>query len=150
MKPRRIEKINSLLKEVLSEVILHDLKHRNIPELITVTAVDTSNDLTSAKVFVSLIENNPEKKEKTISILQKMASYIALLASKKITIRYFPVLTFKIDDSIEKYMKIDSLLKKINAESPITSQDETSTEDDASEEEEDEIESEDEDETDDE
>ena len=118
MKPRRIEKINSLLKEVLSEVILQDLKHRNIPELITVTAVDTSNDLTSAKVFVSLIENNPEKKEKTIAMLQKMASYIALLASKKITIRYFPALTFKIDDSIEKYMKIDSILKKINAETP--------------------------------
>ncbi len=118
MKPRRIEKINSLLKEVLSEVILHDLKHRNIPELITVTAVDTSVDLTSAKVFVSFIENNPEKKEKTISMLQKMASYIALLASKKITIRYFPALTFKIDDSIEKYMKIDSLLKKINTDTP--------------------------------
>ena len=45
-----------------------------------------------------------------------MGSYIALLASKKITIRYFPVLTFKIDDSIEKYMKIDTILKKIHTE----------------------------------
>ncbi len=116
MKPRRIEKINSLLKEVLSEVILHDLKHRNVPELITVTNVDTSNDLTSAKVYVSLIDSNPQKKEAMIEMLQKMASYIALLASKKITIRYFPVLTFKIDDSMDKYMKIDSILKKINSE----------------------------------
>lgn len=114
MKPRRIERINSLLKEVLSEVILHDLKHRNVPELITVTNVDTSNDLTSAKVFVSLIEGNAEKKEATITMLQKMASYIALLASKKVTLRYFPALTFKIDDSVEKYMKIDSILRKIN------------------------------------
>ena len=116
MKPRRIEKINSLLKEVLSEVILHDLKHRGVPELITVTNVDTSNDLTSAKVYVSLIDSNPQKKEAMITMLQKMASYIALLASKKITIRYFPVLTFKIDDSMDKYMKIDSILKKINSE----------------------------------
>ena len=115
MKPRRIEKINSLLKEVLSEVILHDLKHRGVPELITVTNVDTCN-LTSAKVYVSLIDSNPQKKEAMITMLQKMASYIALLASKKITIRYFPVLTFKIDDSMDKYMKIDSILKKINSE----------------------------------
>jgi ribosome-binding factor A len=114
MKPRRIEKVNSLLKEVLSEVILQDLKHRNIPELITVTSVDTSTDLTSAKVYVSLIEPVREKKEMTISMLQKMASYIALLASKKVTLRYFPSLTFKLDDSMDKYMKIDTLLRKIN------------------------------------
>jgi ribosome-binding factor A len=126
MKPRRIERINSLLKEVLSEVILHDLKHRNVPELITVTNVDTSNDLTSAKVFVSLIEGNAEKKEATISMLQKMASYIALLASKKVTLRYFPALTFKIDDSIDKYMKIDSILRKINP--PAEQTDETAPE----------------------
>ena len=130
MKPRRIEKVNSLLKEVLSEVILQDLKHRNIPELITVTGVDTSTDLTSAKVYVSLIEPNREKKEMTISMLQKMASYIALLASKKVTLRYFPSLTFKLDDSMDKYMKIDNLLKKINipqeeTEEPLVEQEES-------------------------
>jgi ribosome-binding factor A len=116
MKPRRIEKINSLLKEVLSEVLQQDLEHRKIPDLITVTEVDTSIDLTSAKVFVSLIEPNREKKEKTIEMLQKMAGYIAVLASKKMTLRYFPALTFKIDDSVEKFMKIDNILKKINTE----------------------------------
>lgn len=116
MKPRRIERINSLLKEVLSEVILHDLKHRNIPELITVTEVDTTNDLTSAKVYVSIIETDPVKKESTVAMLQNMASYIAVLASKKVTLRYFPVLTFKIDNSIDKYMKIDTILKKIKSE----------------------------------
>ena len=116
MKPRRIERINSLLKEVLSEVILQDLKHRNIPELITITEVDTSNDLTSAKVYVSLIENDLKKKEATVSMLQTMSTYIATLASKKMTLRYFPALTFKVDDSLDKYMKIDAILKKINTE----------------------------------
>ncbi len=116
MKPRRIEKINSLLIEVLSEVILQDLKHRNIPELITVTSVDTSNDLTSAKVYVSIIDNDRKKKEAVVLMLQNMAPYIAVLASKKITLRYFPVLTFKVDDSLDKYMKIDTILKKLNVE----------------------------------
>lgn len=116
MKPRRIEKINSLLVEVLSEVILQDLKHRNIPELITVTGVDISNDLTSAKVFVSIIDNDRKKKEAVVLMLQNMAPYIAVLASKKITLRYFPVLTFKVDDSLDKYMKIDTILKQLNVE----------------------------------
>ena len=116
MKPRRIERINSLLKEVLSEVVLQDLKHRNVPELITITSVDTSNDLTSAKVYVSLIENDSRKKEATVAMLQSMAPYIAVLASKKVTLRYFPVLTFRVDDSMDKYMKIDTILKKIQSE----------------------------------
>ena len=116
MKPRRIERVNSLLKEVLSEVIMQDLKHRNIPELITITSVETTNDLSSAKVYVSLIENDHKKKEATIAHLQTMASYIAALASKKVTLRYFPTLTFKVDDSMDKYMRIDSILKKIHAD----------------------------------
>ena len=62
MKPRRIQRVNSLLKEVLSEVIMHDIKHRNIPELITITEVDTAADLTSAKVFISLIADSRQKK----------------------------------------------------------------------------------------
>ena len=63
MKPRRIQRVNSLLKEVLSEVIMHDIKHRNIPELITITEVDTAADLTSAKVFISLIADSRQKKK---------------------------------------------------------------------------------------
>src|SRR5690349_13157141 len=109
MKPRRIERINSLLKEVLSEVITQDIKHRGVPELITVTNVDTTTDLTQAKVFISIIDEDHKKKESVVSMLQAMAGYIATLASKKVTLRYFPALTFKVDDSMDKYMKIDAI-----------------------------------------
>ena len=116
MKPRRIQRVNSLLKEVLSEVIMHDIKHRNIPELITITEVDTAADLTSAKVFISLIADSRQKKDEVVAQLQAMSGYIATLASKKVTLRYFPSLTFKVDDSIDNYMKIDEILKKISHE----------------------------------
>ena len=116
MKPRRIQRVNSLLKEVLSEVIMHDIKHRNIPELITITEVDTAADLTSAKVFISLIADSRQKKNEVVAQLQAMSGYIATLASKKVTLRYFPSLTFKVDDSIDNYMKIDEILKKISHE----------------------------------
>jgi len=113
MMNRRIKRINSLLKEVISEVIQMDLEHRDLPDLITITKVDTSKDLHYAKVFITIIENDLKKKQSGLNILQAAAGKIAVMASKKVSIRYFPSLTFQIDDSLDKYMEIDNLLKKI-------------------------------------
>ena len=110
--PRRIQKINSLLKEVISYVIRLDLKNYSIPELLTVTEVDTSKDLQHAKVYVSLINATPDEENNLIEELQKCASSIAYISSKKVIMRYFPKLTFRIDNSLDEYMKIDNLLKK--------------------------------------
>ena len=111
---RRIMRVNSLLKEVISDVIRHDLKHHKLPELITITDVDTSKDLMYAKVFVSLINGNNNDKKLLIEELQKCSSSIARLSSKKVVLRYFPVLTFEIDNTMDDYMKIDDLLREVN------------------------------------
>ncbi len=111
---RRIMRVNSLLKEVISDVIRHDLKHHKLPELITITDVDTSKDLMYAKVFVSLINGDNNDKKLLIEELQKCSSSIARLSSKKVVLRYFPVLTFEIDNTMDDYMKIDDLLREVN------------------------------------
>jgi ribosome-binding factor A len=110
---RRIQRVNSLLKEVLSEVLARDLENQNLPELLTVIEVDTTKDLRYAKVYVSLISPDRKSKEAAIERLQILAGYIAILASKKVSLRYFPALTFKIDESADKYMQIDDLLRKV-------------------------------------
>ena len=110
---RRIQRVNSLLKEVISEVIARDLKSHDLPELITITDVDTSKDLRHAKVFVSFIENDQTKKESMLELLQEKAARIGVIASKKVVLRYFPSLTFKLDSSIDNYLEIDTLLKKV-------------------------------------
>ncbi len=110
---RRIERVNSLLREVISETITKDLKYIPVPELITITAVETTNDLRHAKVYISLIQADQKTKEETIAILNNAAGTIGAISSKKVVLRYFPQLTFKIDDSIENFMQIEKLLKQI-------------------------------------
>lgn len=119
MKSRRISRVNSLLKEVLSEVIRNDFKkHGEITDLLTVLDVETTHDLEHAKVFISVIGTDALKKQ-TLEILNHARGYIAVLASKKITLRYFPELHFVLDDGIEKQMRIEELLKEIKQkESP--------------------------------
>lgn len=112
---RRTERLNSLLKEVISEVVRIDVDNPKIPTLITITEVDISKDLQHAKVMFSLIGTEEEKKE-CLAALQSAAGFISVLASKKVVMRHFPSLFFKIDNSVEKHLRIEEALKKIRQE----------------------------------
>lgn len=115
MEKKRTDRLNSLLKEVISEVIMRDVRDPRVAKFVTVTGVDITKDLHHAKVLISVIGNEAEK-EQTIIALQAAASFIAITASKKVVMRYFPALTFKLDDSVEKLQRIDTLLEKIHHE----------------------------------
>ncbi len=79
------------------------------------TAVDISADLRHAKVFISIIAPQ-EEKEKTIQALETAAGFIAVHASKKVVMRYFPQLTFRLDTSVDEHMHIEEILKEIHEE----------------------------------
>lgn len=111
----RIARLNSLLKEVISETIRREVRNPHASSLITVTGVEITKDLHYAKVFISVI-GSAEEKAQSIKALQSAAGFIAVNASKKVTLRYFPTLTFFLDSSVEQYAKIDEILYKIHNE----------------------------------
>ncbi|MCH9609463.1 MAG: 30S ribosome-binding factor [Chlamydiales bacterium] len=98
---------------MISDVIHKEVKNPHLTQLITVTSVAVSNDLKHGKVFISVIG---EKRENVIKILNKSAGFIAVTASKQVDIRYFPELTFFLDDSADKQMRIESVLSDIQKE----------------------------------
>ncbi len=115
MPKQRTDRLNSLLKEVISEVIRKDVRNPHVNELVTVTRVDITKDLRHAKVYISVIGTDADKKE-TIAALQSAAGFIAVHSSKKVVMRYFPDLVFKIDDSVDAHMRIQTLLGEISNE----------------------------------
>ena len=110
---KRIKRLNSLLKEVLSEVILNEVKDPRMAPLVTVASVDISKDLHHAKVYVSIIGSDKQRRE-TLEALESAAGFIGVNAAKKVTMRYFPTLTFKLDTTVDEQMKIDALIEKIH------------------------------------
>lgn len=117
MAVKRTDRLNSLLRQVLSEVIRQDVKNPHIHELLTVTQVNVSKDLHSAKVYISVIGNEKDK-QGTLSALKSAAGFIAVIASKKVVMRYFPQLTFFLDDTAEKQDHINQLIDKIHDANP--------------------------------
>jgi len=112
MSSKRVQKLNSLLREVISEVVFADVDNPNLSKFTSITKVDVTKDLQFAKVYVSIIGTEEEKKT-SIDALQVSAGYISQLASKKVRMRHFPTLSFKIDTSVDKQIHIESLLKKL-------------------------------------
>lgn len=127
MQKQRVARLNSLLKEVISEVIRKDVRNPHVTELITVTRVDITKDLHYAKVYISVI-GTPQQKADTLNALQSAAGFIAVNASKKVVMRYFPALTFKLDDGVDKHMRIEELLSEIEAKKNVQVNNDTTAE----------------------
>jgi ribosome-binding factor A len=115
MKPKRLERVNSLLREVIFEVIHKEVRNPHINTFITVTRVETSADLHYAKVFVSMIASEADK-GKIVTALQSAAGFIAVHASEKVDLRYFPNLTFHLDTQLDEQLRIHKILSDIEKE----------------------------------
>jgi ribosome-binding factor A len=112
----RVNRLNSLLKEVLSEVIHRDMHHKtHVNEFVTITRVDITADLSYATVYISMLGKDAEKL-KALDELNKDSRQIAKIAMKKVRMRKFPVLTFEIDTGLEKQMRIEELLYNVEKE----------------------------------
>lgn len=115
MDNKRVFRLNSLLKEVISDIIKKEVRNPHVTELSTVTSVSISKDLHHAKVYVSVIGSEKDK-NKTIEALQSAAGFIAKKCSKQVVIRYFPELVFYLDTSAEKHEIIEKRLQEIHKE----------------------------------
>ena len=111
---RRVFRLNSLLKEVISEVLRKDLHHLAgmSTDLLTITAVEVTADLSFAKVFFSLIGDQKAKDAACVA-LNEIAGQITFFASKKVRIRTFPKLRFYPDEGLEKQLRICEILAKV-------------------------------------
>ena len=108
----RLEKVQELIKQEVSNIILNNLKNPQIKNT-TVTAVELTNDLRSAKIYVSFYGNEQDKEQSFIG-LQKSLGFIRKEIGSRIRLRFTPELSFHIDKSLEYSEHIQKLLAKVS------------------------------------
>ncbi len=111
---RRPEKVASLLREVLSEILLHELNDPVLKNIITITDVKIGSDLKKATVYFRVFGADPSEVERA---LKRSKGYIKRLLSQKITIKFLPDLEFERDTSEEREKRLDELFEKIKSSS---------------------------------
>jgi ribosome-binding factor A len=104
----RMEKVAGLVQTTLADILLKGSEDKRF-HMVTITSVSLAKDMSSAKVFVSIWDE--EKVKETIKALNNAAKYLRhALAQSKIEMRVIPALKFIYDDSTVRGNRIASLL----------------------------------------
>jgi ribosome-binding factor A len=106
----RMRRINEVLREVVGAAISGELSDPRIG-FVTVTAVETSPDLRTAKVFVSVL-GSEEEREESLQGLRSSHGVIQSRIAAETRMKRTPTLTFHYDETIEKGVRISELLEE--------------------------------------
>lgn len=106
----RMRRINEVLREVVGAAVAGDLSDPRIG-FVTVTSVETSPDLRTAKVFVSVL-GDEEEREATLSGLGAAHGVIQSRIAAETRMKRTPTLTFHYDDTVERGVRISELLEE--------------------------------------
>jgi ribosome-binding factor A len=111
MESLRQQKVSKLLAKELAEIFRSEARSLFGGGFITVTTVRISPDLSSAKVYISIMGKDKNIVFKLVEdqshvIRRKLGAIVGK------QLRIVPELSFFIDDSLDYAMKIEELLKK--------------------------------------
>jgi len=108
----RASRVAEQMKKEISQIIREELKDPRVG-FVTVTAVEVSNDLRYAKIYVSILAEK-EEETKTLEVLNKAKGFIRSEIGKRIRLRFTPEIIFKLDKSLERGARITKLLTQVN------------------------------------
>jgi len=111
--PHRQEKLGELIAVEVSDLLRTRVKDPRVG-FASITHVEVSGDLRHAKVFVSVMGDEAEKKS-TIEALRHAAGFVRHELAGRLTLRFMPDIIFRLDSSIEHGTHILSLIRQIEA-----------------------------------
>jgi ribosome-binding factor A len=103
-----MRRVNETIREVLGGAIATGLKDPRIG-FVTVTGVDTSPDLRTARVYVSVLGDEHER-ERSLAGLRSSHGVLQAKIAGAMRLKRTPTLTFEYDDSVERGDRITRLL----------------------------------------
>jgi ribosome-binding factor A len=112
---RRAERISSLIRQDIGELLQAHTNDPRLKTLISVTQVQTSADLKNAKISVSVL-GDKKQQEDALKAFRSAARYFRHELAQRLTTRVIPELTFELDQSIERGVRISNLIDQVVSE----------------------------------
>jgi ribosome-binding factor A len=111
---RRIDRLGDLIKEEISNLLIRQIRDPRIG-MLTVTDVEVSRDMRTAKVFYTVSGDTNARREAQRG-LESAVGFIRSAVAHNLTIRRMPELTFVFDTSLDYGQKIDRILEELKEE----------------------------------
>jgi len=105
---QRIQKVNELIKQEVSKILLKEIDLDDI--LVTINSTDTSPDLKNCKIKISVIPE--DKNDFALETIQKRIYHVQQKFNKRLHLKYIPKLSFEVDQVETKAQRIEEILSK--------------------------------------
>ena len=132
MSSRRVLKAAEAIREVVSMAILTEVRDPRVKN-VTVTMVELSADMKTAKVHVSIMGDEKQQKLSLVG-LQNSAGFLQSRIADRIDTRYTPRLSFEIDKGVKTSLEVARILAEVlpkpAAATPIPMEDDEAEEED--------------------
>ena len=112
---RRSERISKTIQREISGLLKREVNDPRLSELISVTEVSLSPDLKYAKIFISILGNETNKKD-VLAVFNTASGFLRRELASKLRMKYVPQLSFHYDDSIERGARLLKLMGQINSD----------------------------------
>lgn len=112
MASNRIGRINEEIQRELSTLI-PNVKDPRVSGMVSVTAVETTNDLRYAKIFISVLDKRDSAQ--VLKGLKSASGYLRRELGHALKLRYTPELVFERDDSIDIGTHVLELLRSVGS-----------------------------------
>lgn len=108
---KRAERVGDQIRIEIADILARRIRDPRIG-FVTVTAVEVTDDLRHAKIFISLL-NGKAQQSKTLQGLSKASGFIRTELGKRLRLKFLPELSFHLDQSGQKAAHILKLLEEI-------------------------------------
>lgn len=111
MKEKREKRLESEFKKEIYEALTRRVKNPFITEMFSITDCRVNDDLSEAKVFVSVFSTSKDRAAATFEAIKDSAAEVRSYISSKMHIRTVPKFEFLLDTSEEYGAKIDKIIE---------------------------------------
>jgi len=111
---RRTERLNHLLRQEITQLLQREAKDPRLSVMVSITRVSVSADMHYAKVFVSVMGTEEEKKG-LLAGLHAASGFLRRELASRLSLRYTPDLSFVYDDTMEQAGKVIQLIDQVRS-----------------------------------
>lgn len=112
----RTRRVADQIQRELAELIQMELGDPRIG-MVTVTAVEVTHEFERARIYFTVMGNQDDI-QSTTKGLNQAAGFLRSALAKRLKLRTTPVLQFVYDESIEKGLRMDALIKSAVGDKP--------------------------------
>jgi ribosome-binding factor A len=112
---RRADRVGEAIRMEVATFLREGAKDPRLVGMVTITAVEVPRDLRHAKIFVSILGTDSERAA-TLDALESMKGHLRSRLARTMKLRVAPELSFKLDQSVARAARIESLLAQVRDE----------------------------------